>query len=75
MTDVLRRYRCGAVVKAADNGHLGYVLQVAGKPDEASVISGFSFGSTSVFNGIAYLLWAQPGLAAANVPEAKIKKC
>lgn len=39
------------------------------------MISGFSFGSASVFNEIAYLLWAQPGLAAANVPEAKIKKC
>lgn len=37
--------------------------------------NGIVFGSTKDIDGIGYLLWAQPGLPAAVVPQAKIKKC
>ncbi|MCP2342264.1 hypothetical protein [Actinomadura rupiterrae] len=37
--------------------------------------NGIFFGSTKDMDGLGYLLWAQPGLPAAVVPQAKIKKC
>ncbi|MFC4913789.1 hypothetical protein [Actinomadura gamaensis] len=37
--------------------------------------SGVFFGGSQGFDGLSYLLWAQPGLPAAAVSEAKIKKC